>query len=146
VAVRCRLTFAVLAAGAAGGVAVAGELVVRRGLAGEGVCRVGLVGEGVHHGPGRGPGEGQGGQRVLVRGPAGAVVVVQGEVGHVWAGEEQQKGCLEVVRFGNRGKARRRPRADQRATTATACGHVAGFPSARCDALPAASEIRAGSS
>ncbi len=60
------LTFAVLAAGAAGGVAVAGELVVRRRLAAEGVRRVGLVGEGVHHGPRGGPGERQGGQGVLV--------------------------------------------------------------------------------
>lgn len=60
------LTFAVLAAGAAGGVAVAGELVVRRRLAGEGMCGVGLIGEGVHHGPRGGPRERQGGQGVLV--------------------------------------------------------------------------------
>lgn len=60
------LTFAVLAAGAAGGVAVAGELVVRRWLAGEGMCWVGLIGESVHHGPRGGPRERQGGQGVLV--------------------------------------------------------------------------------
>lgn len=60
------LTFAVLTAGAAGGVAVAGELVVRRWLAGEGMCGVGLIGEGVHHGPRGGPGERQGSQSVLV--------------------------------------------------------------------------------
>lgn len=80
------LTFAVLAAGAAGGVAVAGQLVIRWRLAGEGVRWVGLIGERVHHGPRGGPGERQGGQSVLVRGPAGAIVVVQGQVGHVWAG------------------------------------------------------------
>lgn len=60
------LTFAVLAAGAAGGVAVAGELVVRRRLAGEGMCRVRLIGKGVHHGPWGGPRERQRGQGVLV--------------------------------------------------------------------------------
>lgn len=79
-----------LAAGASGGVAVAGELVVRRGLAGVRVGGVGLVGEGVHHGPGRGTGEGQRGQGVLVGGPAGAVVVVQGQVGHVCVGGERE--------------------------------------------------------
>ena len=78
------LTFAVLAACASRGVAVASELVVRRGLARVGVRGVGLVGEGVHQGPRRSPRERQRGQRVLVRGPAGAVVVIQGEVGHVW--------------------------------------------------------------
>ncbi len=55
-----------LAAGAAGGVAVAGELVVGGWLAGEGVCWVGLVGEGVHHGPRGGPRKRQGGQGVLI--------------------------------------------------------------------------------
>lgn len=59
-------TFTVLAAGAAGGVAVAGELVVRRGLAGVRVGGVRLIGEGVHHGPGGGAGGWQRGQRVLV--------------------------------------------------------------------------------
>lgn len=47
-----------LTASAAGSVAVAGELMVRRRLAGEGMCGVGLVGEGVHHGPWGGPGKG----------------------------------------------------------------------------------------
>lgn len=60
------LTFAVLAARAAGGVAVAAELVVRRRLAGVRMCRVRLVGEGVHHGPWRRAREWQGGQGVLV--------------------------------------------------------------------------------
>lgn len=64
--IRRLLTFAVLAAGAARRVAVAGELMVRRRLAGEGMCRVRLIGKGVHHGPRGGPGEGQGGQGVLV--------------------------------------------------------------------------------
>lgn len=81
------LTFAVLAAGAAGGVAVAAELVIRRWLAGEGRCWVGLIGEGVHHRPWRGPGEGQRGQGVLVGGPAGTVVVIQGQFGHVCTGD-----------------------------------------------------------
>lgn len=80
------LTFAVLTAGASGGVAVAGQLVIRWRLAGEGMRWVGLIGERVHHGPRGGPRERQGGQRVLVRGPAGAIVVIQGQVGHVWAG------------------------------------------------------------
>lgn len=75
-----------LTAGAAGGVAVAGQLVIRWRLAGKGMRRVGLIGESVHHGPWRGPREGQGGQSVLVRGPAGAIIVIQGQVGHVWAG------------------------------------------------------------
>lgn len=77
------LTFTVLAAGAAWGVAVASELVVRRWLAGVGMCRVGLVGEGVHHGPRGGPREWQRGQRVLVWGPTGAIIVIQWQVGHV---------------------------------------------------------------
>lgn len=55
-----------LAAGAPRGIAVAGELVVRRWLAGEGMRGVGLVWEGVHHGPGRGAREGQRSQGVLV--------------------------------------------------------------------------------
>ena len=59
-------TFTVLTASAPGGVAVAGELVVRRRLAGVGMCRVGLIGEGVHHGPWGGPREWQGSQGVLV--------------------------------------------------------------------------------
>lgn len=63
---RIEHTFAVLAARAAGGVAVAGELVVRRWLAGEGMCGVRLIGEGVHHGPRGGPRERQWGQGVLV--------------------------------------------------------------------------------
>lgn len=77
------LTFTVLTAGAAGGVAVAGQLVIWRRLAGEGMRWVGLIGESVHHGPWRGPRERQGGQSVLVRGPAGAIIVIQGQVGHV---------------------------------------------------------------
>lgn len=72
-----------LTAGAAGGVAVAGQLVIGGRLAGEGMRRVGLIGESVHHGPRRGPRERQGSQSVLVRGPAGAIVVIQGQVGHV---------------------------------------------------------------
>lgn len=55
-----------LAAGTTRGVAVAGELVVRRRLAGEGMRGVRLVGEGVHHGPGGGAREGQRSQGVLV--------------------------------------------------------------------------------
>lgn len=55
------LTFAVLAACASGGIAVAGELVVRRWLAGEGMRWVRLIGEGVHHGPRGGTGKRQGG-------------------------------------------------------------------------------------
>lgn len=82
------LTLAVLAAGAAGGVAVAGEFVVRRRLAGVGVGGVGLVGKGVHHGPRSGAREGQGGQGVLVGGAAGAVVVVQGQISHVCGRQE----------------------------------------------------------
>lgn len=60
------LTFTVLAARAARGVAVAGELVVRRRLAGVRMGGVRLIGEGVHHGPGGGARERQGGQGVLV--------------------------------------------------------------------------------
>lgn len=95
------LTFAVLAARAARGVAVAGELVVRRRLAGEGVRWVRLVGEGVHHGPRGRSREGQGSQSVLVWGSARAVIVIQGQVCHVWAGdkrEEMKNGRSERVR------------------------------------------------
>lgn len=78
------VTFTVLAAGAPRGVAVAGELMVRRWLTGEGMRGVWLVGEGVHHGPRGSAWERQWSQGVLVWGPAGTVVVVQGQVGHVW--------------------------------------------------------------
>lgn len=85
------LTFTVLAAGAARGVAVAGELVVRRWLAGVGMCRVRLIGEGVHHGPWGGPRERQWGQSVLVWGPTGAIIVIQRQVGHVCVGDKREE-------------------------------------------------------
>lgn len=85
------LTFAVLAASAARGVAVTGKLVVRRRLAGEGMCWVWLIGEGVHHGPRGSPRERQGGQGVLVRGAAGTIVVIQRQIGHICVGDTRER-------------------------------------------------------
>lgn len=85
------LTFAVLAASAARGVAVTGKLVVRRRLAGEGMCWVWLIGEGVHHRPRGSPRERQGGQGVLVRGAAGTVVVIQRQIGHICVGDTRER-------------------------------------------------------